>query len=640
MVTVRRFPSESNPMRLPFFSPHALLPTALLAATLFVVTCPASLARAGSEKEPLESKIDRLIAQLGDEDFFVREEAQKQLAQYTFEAFDALREASMHEDLEIATRAKYLLGQMQVAWASKGDPPEVEALLRDYETQDLKTKVSRMQSLAELPDDMGIPVLCRFIRFEKSVEMSKHAALVLLEVLSREGAPDKRLTATLLGQLQNSQRPSAIWVLTWLTLADKPDALADKFDQFSQNEYRQLPRATGTTSSTIASKLVRLQFEWFSELPQPEKAQAALQRLLALEPGSTETLLDLVDWLLDHQQWKAVEDLNNRFLGRFRATPVLTYSLAKARQELNNPQGAEEAVKQALQSSSGNHPTNLKRHLATARELQRHGWFDWAESEYHQIVSNGGKETLEALAALRELAEMQHDQLDDAKAAAALDELLSIERLRHITALASRREYFLACHQKSLGNAAKYREHLDKALEAEATDVDVLIACYHLPDQTEPYRDKVRTLIQTVAAELQEFVADDPDNPTGHNQFAWLVGNTEGDLDQALQSSQKSVQLSPDSGAYYDTLAHVYFTKGDYKKAVKTQQMAARLEPHSGLIRQALERFTKRLEEVEKAQREETASCDDLLAPMADAPPADTPKDDAAKKKPLLPPTP
>ena len=88
-----------------------------------------------------------------------------------------------------------------------------------------------------------------------------------------------------------------------------------------------------------------------------------------------------------------------------------------------------------------------------------------------------------------------------------------------------------------------------------------------------------------------------PTEATSYNQFAWLVGNTEGDFDEALRYSKKSIELKPGYGGYYDTLAHVYFAKGDYENALKTQTKAAELEPHSGQIARKLAVFRKKWEE-------------------------------------------
>ena len=72
-----------------------------------------------------------------------------------FEAFDALSAATTHEDLEIASRAKYLLRLMRVEWTTDNDPPEVKACLHGYEFEDERSRETKMQALASLPDGQG-----------------------------------------------------------------------------------------------------------------------------------------------------------------------------------------------------------------------------------------------------------------------------------------------------------------------------------------------------------------------------------------------------------------------------------------------------------------------------------------------------
>ena len=89
-----------------------------------------------------------------------------------------------------------------------------------------------------------------------------------------------------------------------------------------------------------------------------------------------------------------------------------------------------------------------------------------------------------------------------------------------------------------------------------------------------------------------------------YNEYAWMVCNTEGDVDLAIKYSQKSVdtarQLPSDSGVtesgFLDTLAHCYAAKGDYENAVKIQTRAVELEPWTQQIVRALDQFKSQLE--------------------------------------------
>jgi tetratricopeptide (TPR) repeat protein len=171
---------------------------------------------------------------------------------------------------------------------------------------------------------------------------------------------------------------------------------------------------------------------------------------------------------------------------------------------------------------------------------------------------------------------------------------------REIKDVRSRLPYFHACHWAARNNAAKQREYLDKAIEINSEDIDALIACYRLAGQPVAYHKKIVDLVEKAAVKLHGAIAIDPDSPTMYNQYAWLVGNTEGDFDEAVRCSRKSLELQPDEGGYYDTLAHAYFGKGDYENAVTYQTKAAQFDPHSGLIQKKLEVFRKKLDEQKK----------------------------------------
>ena len=104
-------------------------------------------------------------------------------------------------------------------------------------------------------------------------------------------------------------------------------------------------------------------------------------------------------------------------------------------------------------------------------------------------------------------------------------------------------------------------------------------------------------MIARTVTVMRKEIEKTPDDAQGYNQLAWLIGNTEGDLDEALRLVQKSIELGPDNGAYYDTMGRVYYARGDYPNAVKYQSQAAELEPHSGLILKQLQFFKDQLRE-------------------------------------------
>ena len=143
-------------------------------------------------KADLQKKIAALVEQLGDKDYFLREKAQEELSNMGFEAFEALSAAAANDDLEIATRAKYLLKLMRVQWSTAADPPEVKRLLQGYEMLDPETREERIRALAALPDGQAVPAFCRLAQYEKSNLLSKRAALELMQSASGGSAARSR----------------------------------------------------------------------------------------------------------------------------------------------------------------------------------------------------------------------------------------------------------------------------------------------------------------------------------------------------------------------------------------------------------------------------------------------------------------
>jgi tetratricopeptide (TPR) repeat protein len=83
---------------------------------------------------------------------------------------------------------------------------------------------------------------------------------------------------------------------------------------------------------------------------------------------------------------------------------------------------------------------------------------------------------------------------------------------------------------------------------------------------------------------------------TMNNQYAWLISNTEGDFQQALRCSQRSLELEPELSTFLDTLGRCYFAIGDYENAVAYQKKATKLEPFSMSMKRQLVVFEAALQ--------------------------------------------
>ena len=218
-----------------FASQLALLP--LVAVLLAGGGAAAAETPQPAQKAASAEHIDKLIRQLGDKDYFVRQRAQDELAQLGFEAFDAVSAATNDDDLEIAARAKYLLKLMRVEWTAESDPPNVKQYLRDYESADAAAREERIKALAGLPDGQGTAALCRLVRFERSSLLSQGggvgACFAARRPPSRPTPPrSQRSTRFWTG----CKRPGAVWLLAWTRLGGEPEAVMAEWTRLVDDE--------------------------------------------------------------------------------------------------------------------------------------------------------------------------------------------------------------------------------------------------------------------------------------------------------------------------------------------------------------------------------------------------------------------
>jgi len=562
----------------------------------------------------------RLIEQLGHSDYHMREQAQAELARLGFAAFEALTEVAenpaKYKDQEIASRAKYLLRMLRMTWGSMNDPPEVQNLLKDYESQTAGGKIARMRELAALSDGAGLPAICRLARYERPVILARQAVVQLLARRGAESPPTAEQAQMVLAQLGGSRRVPVEWLRCWAHFAAAPEQAVAQWRKLIEQERALLLSGSPDTSREILAAMLRFEIDWLKKLGRAEQLVAALRELIQLEPGRADSLEELLDWLVQQKSWESVDELAERFQSQFAANPLLMYLLASSYALRGDSQRAEQLAQQALRANPGTRLEDLLKHRAAAQWLRRRGLADWAEREFRHVIDNSAQNQTLKLAAQIELAEMFHDRDKHLEAAELLKQVCQAEGQppgaigsRTTTAIQSRMHYFLARHWQLRNQPDKQREHLQKAvplqdqLDPDDVDLDAVIAYYRLKDHPPQQREKLLALIARMAEHYEEMIVDEPNSANAMNQYAWLVANTEGDLEKALRYSLRSIELAPDVGAYHDTLAHVYFAKGDYENAVKFQTRAAQLEPHSGAINRQLQFFRAKLEEKRRADK-------------------------------------
>lgn len=551
--------------------------------------------------KPLDQKrIVELIKQLGAENYFDREKAQAELTAAGPQAFDSLSESlDTERDVEILGRASYLLHLIKVEWTDKNDAVEVRNLTQSYEGADDEVRKDTIDKLAQLPDLKPLAALCRIIRFERSQALSKRAAVRLIDRKLAAGEDAEAREKALQVGLGSSPRPAAAWVRAYLLTKQDPAKGVETLHALTEAEMQVLRQYPQRSSPEIVMSLWRKQADLLKQLDRRKEAIAAMMQMVALEQSGTTVLSEVLQWLVENQAWTEIDELATRFAARFEQDPLLLYALASARKA----QGKTDEVAAIVGRAKKLNPDDQRRHLIIGLELHKRGLIEWSEGEYRDAVGMGTPGQVLTLTAQFLLSESLHDRKEDEQAGKVLDAATTgmeaamaqgldfSEADRTLEANRARAHYFYALHFIDAKDSKSALKHLLEGLGEDQYDAEILIALYQITDLDASLRDRIRKLIRESAETYRKQIQETPNSDTPYNQLAWLLSNTEGDFNEALKASQKSLEIRPENAGHLDTLGRCYFALGDFDNAVKTQTRAIELEPHSQQMRRQLKLF-------------------------------------------------
>jgi tetratricopeptide (TPR) repeat protein len=565
-----------------------------------------------------DARIAQWIVELGSDQFVTRERAQQELQRAGVAAFDSLLDAQHHEDLEIAARARYLLRSMRVPWALENDAVDVKNILRNYESGGRDERKNRMEQLAMLDDSHGVVPLCRLVRFEPDTALSKRAALLAMGHKSPVDAESRtRLAQAICAAVAGSRRDAAHWMSVYAATLENPATTLAEWESTSSAETKLLARFPEESDRSILRDLLRWRSELLLRLKRSDEALAVLRQAMALMGSDRQEIFDMLDWSLEHQVWQMADALAARFESQFQADALLMYRWAEAQLKSGQPELAEKSVTIAMAME----PDRTDRHIETARRLIDRLAYDWAQRELRQVIATAKPGDEGGLEARFYLSDLLFDLQQELASAQVLQEAVdAIDKDSKILqnfnrtpgAVRGLMHYRYAMHCAKTGDRSGQRQRLEEAVRQSPTDIDVLIAMYRLPDADEAWKRGTVERISAVGGRLRdaarqyEEMAQNPVNQRLRsdvattlasllNQYAWLVSNTEGDFQESLRASRRSIELASDNSAYYDTLGRCYYALNDLENAAKSQTRAVQLEPSSQQIRRQLESFQREL---------------------------------------------
>ncbi len=605
------------------FSRSAIFLLALAAAASPVVVRAASsdtskspqIARTTSiaGRRSHQSSVELLIDQLGSEQYFLRRHAEEQLIERGADVFDQLQLAEEHPDLEIATRAHYILQRIRIEWIYPNDSAEVQAAMRNYGDLSKAERLQRMDQLIALANDNGLGALCRIARFEPSPQLARNAAFVVM----RSAAPPKRVServAVIRRELGDSRRVPVEWLRIYGEQLEQPERVIDRWLTLIDEEAARLAENLPDTEAVFVYELIDFHLKLCQENPRPEAIFASLQRrtdLYVRQEGRLRNgLAYAMNWLWENEQWEALELLEDHYDKTIRQERLLVYLAAAARWKQGRNELADEFAERGYKMEADD-ATDREDIGDLIGEMGRH---DWAEREWWFVVETFPVLDSNSMSARRSLALLRlHDRGEDRRAAELMaevsDALEADAKLKRnimrdavgrrlLNQLHAQKDYFLACQAAAEGNQEEQRKHLESACVRDPQDPDVLIAMYRVKDADETFRKQTVMRIQQAVRTVEGFIEQEPNNSHWYNHWAWLVSNTEGDYAQAVKHSLRSLELSPDSPSLLDTLGRCYYAVGELEKAVRVQREAVRQHPHLQVMRDQLELFESALAEL------------------------------------------
>jgi hypothetical protein len=588
----------------------------------------AATCHAGTEASPAE--ITALVESLGADDYAQREAAAARLNAIGAAAVDPLLTAAeTNGDLEVALRARWLVDAIPID--APHDAPAVAKLLENFKRKDFGERVQVMHRLLRADDDEGIEPLARIVRLDRSVLGSRVSAALL----AREWQPGDPVWSSIRDRIATgiggSSRPAARFLraVVRFSAADTADARAIELAEAAQSLALLTPAAAAdgdpanaaidAGDSGIAQTTLRIfqrsRLQMLLAAGRRDEALAATDEMfnppsvtpMDVDTVGEETAATLV-WLVERGLPEAVDRLRTLKPSLIGDDPLVGYAAAIAEKARHRDAEADTLAAAAFAKPAGTNAEFVDR-VQTAILLAKWGAAEWATREYTALLDDQRAPPAQFTLAAIMFAEFLHDQEREDEAAACLRKLMEgrvaaaiarggnqiMQQIgRDPQTIRSRMHYFDACAAAVRGDTVAQRKALEDALRASSKDVDALIGLYGLGDNTPEQRAdavaRIRKALEQIEAEIQSV----PEDANSYNEYAWLVANTEGDVQKAVRYSKHSLVKSFDSSSYLDTLAHCQAAAGNIPAAIRTQSLALRQEPHNRTIRRNLARFESR----------------------------------------------
>ncbi len=578
---------------------------------------PQSGSSSGTEK-PSKEHIQQLIHDLGSSHYTSRRAAATELRQIGSEAFDLLDAATNNPDPEVAASSNYLLRQIPIRWVQADDHALVRTQMRNFSQESERLRLQRVEVLDQLSGGKGIPALCRIARYDRSLLVSRTAALVIIRPAEKASEQPHIDAEVVERELGTSTRASAQWLRQYLAQQRDPAASIPEWKRLVDQESARLDKNMGDTSSDILLGLSWNLADLYRQIGDQHALSGALDRMISFAAdGSDETLVSLLAWLTEYKTWDVLDAFIAKHQQRLEQSKRPLYYAALARLKQGKKDEADDLAAKAAAITP---QEGTRESLTMAKDLEVRLQFDWAVREYRHVIEKQPAESLDSILSRIWLASLLHDYEHEKQAADTLEPLVQMAlkegqkaqayiRARELyreqidfpspEELAARFHFYRASQYEDDKDWKRARGELEQAITFDPKDADVLIDMYRLPETDAKWREAVLARVHKLCKQFEKEIEDNPTDPAAYNQWAWLVSNTEGDFQQAIRYSQRSVELSKrgenSAASFLDTLGRCYYAAGDYENAVKYEREAVAKVNYLQVMQRQLAQFEKAL---------------------------------------------
>ncbi|MDH4235569.1 MAG: tetratricopeptide repeat protein, partial [Gallionella sp.] len=359
--------------------------------------------------------------------------------------------------------------------------------------------------------------------------------------------PDKAASLKLMRELAQPypRVAEAHWAVAQLALASGDDELA-----LAEVRQARALRAEWDMAASLEAHLLRKN--------SPLQGLEVLRAYLSDYPEASEIRLQYARALLDQHQYKQARAEFQRLADESPDNPEMAFAIALISLQLNDFQGAETQLKQALIKGKKDQDT-VQYYLGQLSETRKND--DEAIERYRQIA--GGEHYF---AAQIRIAFLLNKRGQLAEALKHLHQTKAIDNQQRVQLVLIEAQMLRAANQ----SAEAYRL-LQQNLEKLPNHPDLLYETAMAADlngEHEVFEKLMRKLIQIK-----------PDHAHAYNALGYSLLERKERIPEAMELVSKALQLAPDDAAIMDSMGWGYYRSGNLDESLKLLRRAYDANP-------------------------------------------------------------